>query len=408
MSNSPNAQPASIADQRFLVVEDHDFQRWVMGTMLKRLGARYVFQASDGREALEIFRSLDSPIDVIVSDLDMPSMDGMEFMRHVGEAGTDVSVIVASALDPSLVASVETMARAYGVDLLGAIQKPFTSSKLESLVARRGTKPVDTPHAKPAPVFNLEEMVDGLENDQFEPFFQPKVEVATGRVTGVEALARWRHPGKGIVPPFVSPYAFIKPFEDNGQIDRLTWIMLDKAAAKCREWRQAGVNVNVSVNLSLQTLADVTIADRVTQLVRDRGLEPRDVILEVTESARLAHVGNALENLSRLRMKGFGLSIDDYGTGYSSLEQLTRIPFTEIKIDGSFVRNASTREAGLVVLESSLAMARKLKISAVAEGVETEADWRLLERLGCDLAQGYFIAMPLPGESVLDWIRKRR
>ncbi|MGZ5042010.1 MAG: EAL domain-containing response regulator [Usitatibacter sp.] len=398
-----------MAELRFLVVEDHDFQRWVLGSMLKRLGARYVFQASDGREALEIFRSLEPQIDIIVSDLDMPAMDGLEFMRHVGEAGTNVSVIVASALDPSLVASVENMARAYGVDLLGAIQKPFTSPKLEHLIARRGTTAAKSPRAsKPAPVFSIAEMIEGLDNDEFEPFFQPKVEVATGRLAGAEALARWRHPRKGVVPPFVPPYAFIKPFEDNGQIDRLTWIMLDKAAKSCREWRRAGANVTVSVNLSLQTLADMTLADRVAQLVRDRGLEPRDVVLEVTESARLAHLGNALENLSRLRMKGFGLSIDDYGTGYSSLQQLSRIAFTEIKIDGSFLRSASTQDAGLVVLESSLAMARKLKISAVAEGVETESDWRLLDRLGCDLAQGYFIGMPLPGEDFLDWARKRR
>ena len=408
MSNSINPGAASIAELRFLVVEDHDFQRWVLGSMLKRLGARYVFQASDGREALEIFRSLEPPIDIIVSDLDMPAMDGMEFMRHVGEADTNVSVIVASGLDPCLVASVENMARAYGVDLLGAIQKPFTSPRLEHLIGRHGTKAANSPHAnKPAPVFSIEEMIRGLDNDEFEPFFQPKVEVATGRIAGAEALARWRHPRKGVVPPFVSPYSFIKPFEDNGQIDRLTWIMLDKAAGACREWHRAGLNITVSVNLSLQTLGDMTLADRVTELVRDRGLEPRDVILEVTESAKIGNVGNALENLSRLRMKGFGLSIDDFGTGYSSLQQLARIPFTEIKIDGSFVRNASTQKAGLVVLESSLAMARKLKISAVAEGVETESDWRLLERLGCDLAQGYFIAMPLPAEGFLDWARKR-
>lgn len=409
MSNSIDPGPALIADLRFLVVEDHDFQRWMLDSMLKQLGARYVFQARDGREALEIFRSLEPPIDIIVSDLDMPAMDGMEFMRHVGEAGTNVSAIVASALDPSLVASVENMARAYGVDFLGAIPKPFTSPKLEHLIARRGAKAARSQHAnKPAPVFGLDEMIEGLDNDEFEPFFQPKVEVATGRLVGAEALARWRHPRKGVVPPFVPPLAFIKPFEDNGQIDRLTWIMLDKAARSCREWRRAGVNITVSVNLSLQTLVDVTLADRLTQLVRDRGLEPRDLVLEVTESARLAHMGNALENLSRLRMKGFGLSIDDYGTGYSSLQQLTRIAFTEIKIDGSFVRNASTQEAGLVVLESSLAMARKLKISAVAEGVETDADWRLLERLGWDVAQGYFIAKPLPGEDFLGWAGKRR
>ena len=161
----------------------------------------------------------------------------------------------------------------------------------------------------------------------------------------------------------------------------------------------------MSVNLSLKSLTDIRLADRVTELVLSENLEPRHMVLELTESAATTDVGKALENLARLRMKGFGLSIDDYGTGYSSMQQLTRIAFTELKIDQSFVTNAAKQESAKVILESSLDMARKLNITAVAEGVETQADWNLLRQLGCGLAQGYFIARPMEAGAYPNWVR---
>jgi EAL domain-containing protein (putative c-di-GMP-specific phosphodiesterase class I) len=250
--------------------------------------------------------------------------------------------------------------------------------------------------------FGIAEILEGLENDEFEPFFQPKVELATGRVKGAEALARWRHPRKGVVPP----YAFIGPLEANQMIDAFTGMMLRKAATFCSQWRSAsGLDVTVSVNLSAKSLVDVHLAEWVTQRVRDANLDPQHMVLEVTESAATTEVGAALENLSRLRMKGFGLSIDDYGTGYSSIQRLSRGAFTEIKIDRSFVANATTQDAARIILESSLDMARKLKITSVAEGVETQKDWELLRELGCELAQGYLIAKPLQASEFLGWFR---
>ena len=386
----------------FLVAEDHDFQRRTLATVLKTLGAKDVHQASDGHAALKIIQNPDHRVDIVISDLDMPGMDGMEFLRHLGESRVPVSVILASALDRALIASVQTMTETYGIKLLGVLEKPITRSKLEPLIARYtplAPKP-DRPKAA-GRAFTLEEILDGLKNNEFEPFYQPKIDLETGQITGAEALARWRHPRQG----FIAPYAFIKTLEDNDQIDLLTWAMLTKSAAFSKTWRATGADVTVSVNLSLKSLSDSQLADRVTQLVRDQGVEPRSIVLEVTESSATTQVGKALENLARLRMKGFGLSIDDYGTGYSSMQQLTRIAFTELKIDQSFVANAAKTESARVILESSLGMAKKLKIDSVAEGVETQEDWNLLRKLGCDVAQGYFIARPMEGAGYLDWTR---
>ncbi|MEO8501390.1 MAG: EAL domain-containing response regulator [Vicinamibacteria bacterium] len=390
----------SIADLRFMAVEDHEFQRGILLKALSALGATAVSEARDGGAALKLLEAPGAAFDIIISDLDMPGMDGMEFMRHLSEAHAQASIILTSVHERSLLASVEAMTKAYGVRVLGVVEKPVTSAKLEALIdlyAEPRWVAVDEGYRGP---FTLEEILRGLRNDEFEPFFQPKVEVRTGRLRGAEALARWRHPQRGIV----LPGAFVDPLEDSGQIDELTWIMLKKSAAMCRERRAAtGIAITVSVNVSTTSLSDVDLASRVTEVVSGENLSPADMVIEVTESATTSEVAKALENLSRLRMKGFGLSIDDYGTGYASMQQLSRIAFTEMKIDHSFVTNAARRQSARVILQSSLDMARKLRMTSVAEGVETQEDWDLLRQLGCELAQGYFIARPMDAAAFMKW-----
>ncbi len=390
-----------IASLRFLVVEDHGFQRWMAGSLLQKLGATAVYSAGDGQAALDILATLEPPIDVIISDLDMPGMDGMEFIRHLGERGSGASFILLSGLDSSLVASVENMAHAYGVRLLAAVEKPASAAKLLAAIerhtpARSGEPPVE--------LASTAEVAAGILRNEFEAFFQPKVDPKTGVIKGAEAIARWRHPQKGII----SPRSFLQALEASGMIDRLTNLILAQAARNCLAWRAAGVDISVSVNLSLPSLADVSLAERMVAGVEAEGLEPRHVIFEVTESAAGSNLGRTLENLSRLRMKGFGLSIDDYGTGYSSMSRLARIPFTELKIDQSFVKNASTNASSRAMLESSLEMALKLRIDAVAEGVETQVEWDLVRSLDCPLAQGYFIARPMPAAQFMEWVRGRQ
>ncbi len=390
-----------VEDLRFLVVEDHGFQRWTLGLMLQNLGARAIFSAQDGLEALEVLRHIDPPIDVIVTDLNMPGMDGIEFIRHAGDLGIGAAFILASEQERSLVASVARMASAYGVRVLDSIQKPVTGAKLAAALA--GYRPAQgSGRAKEAaPAFTVAEIEVGIDAGEFEPFFQPKAELATGIVRGAEALARWRHPRFGLI----SPGAFIEILEGSGRIDALTLTILEQSARCCREWRDHGIDAGLSVNISLVSLTEVALADRLTAVVVAAGLHPRDVTLEVTETAAATHIGRVLENLSRLRMKGFGLSIDDFGTGYASMQQLARMPFTELKIDQSFIRNSPADPSSLAVLESSLEIAGKLGIEAVAEGVETREEVQLLRSLGCRVAQGFFFGKPLPADDFLRALR---
>jgi len=386
-------------DLTVLVVEDHDFQRRTMARMLRSLGVREVLEAGDGRQALELLRGT-AHVGLVVCDLDMPEMDGMEFIRHLGETERAVSVVISSAKERALLDSVEKMARAYGVHLLGTLEKPVNLLGLKDLLARYEPPKSKVVYASvSAPSFSPEQILHGLQQKQFEPFFQPKVDLATSRIVGAEALARWRQPEHGLV----APYAFIALLEQSGNIDELTFAMLASAAGACRAWRERGLELTVSVNLSLVSLTDTMLADRITQTVRAAGLDPRHMMLEITESAAMTEVAHALENLTRLRMRGFGLSIDDYGTGYASMQQLTRIPFTELKIDQGFVTGCVANKATRAIVESSLGMARSMGIKSVAEGVETQADWDAMKAASCDVAQGYFIAKPMDAGSFLEF-----
>jgi EAL domain-containing protein (putative c-di-GMP-specific phosphodiesterase class I) len=330
----------------------------------------------------------------------MPGMDGIEFIRHMGDSQMPVALIVASDQDRAIVDSVANMARAYGVNLLAGMQKPITAKKLAAALAGYEKKAKVTPETPRQ--FTLPEICQGIDKGEFEPFYQPKMDLVTGRIHGAEALARWRHPQHGVL----GPQSFIKALETSWQIDDLTLVMMRKAATCCRAWRALGAEATVSVNVSLTSLTDLTLADRLTEIVREHLLEPRDFVLEVTETAAASHLGKVLENLSRLRMKGFGLAIDDYGTGYSSMQELTRSPFTELKIDQSFVQNAPSSAASRAVLESGLEMAAKLDISCVAEGVETKEHVLLLRELNCEQAQGFYIAKPMAGGDFLRWLQQ--
>lgn len=334
----PNEHILRKADEagelHFLVVEDDDFQRETLADMLLSMGAKSVRQAGDGKQALEILQAQSAPaVDIVLSDLEMPEMDGMEYFRHMGSYYADISLIIMSALDAALIASVEAMARAYGIRLLGAIEKPVTRSRLQTLIARHeAVWPKQERIASLPANFSLEEILAGLEKDQFEPFFQPKVDVVYGQIKGVEALARWIHPEHGVI----GPHAFIEVLERNGKLDGLTFTILKKAAFACRRLHESGRKLSMAVNISLTSLTDTTLANRITQVMHDAAVDPRYFILEVTETAAMTDVAHALENLARLRMRGFGLSIDDYGTGYSSMQQISRIAFSELKIDQTF------------------------------------------------------------------------
>jgi len=387
---------------KIVVVEDDDFQRKMEIRMLRSLGVSSIYDANNGIKALEIIRDKKvMPVDIVLCDLNMPEMDGLEFLRHLGQERHNVAIVIISSLSSKLLLSVGKMTKMHGIKLLGVVEKPVTTVQLEELFSKYERSENRWQQPDIAHDLDLEEVIQGIRDGQFEPYYQPKVDLQTGRLIGAEALARWLHPVHGVI----APGAFIPLLERSGSIDDLTFVMLEKAVIDCRSFSASGALLSISVNLSLVSLDDTLLADKITQMVRGAGVDPACIVLEITESAAMTDVAHALENLARLCMNGFALSIDDYGTGYSSLQQLTRIPFSELKIDQSFVKDFAENEVSRIVVESSVNMAHELRIKSIAEGVETQEDWDTLKGMGCDTAQGYHIARPMDAVAFLKYCR---
>jgi EAL domain-containing protein (putative c-di-GMP-specific phosphodiesterase class I) len=338
---------------------------------------------------------------VVVMDLQMPGADGIELLRYLARQGSRAQVLVASGMDERVLATAEQVGRAQGLNMLGALRKPILLPELEAILRKtlRGESAL-TPN----------DLELAFKRNEIDVFYQPKAAcVAPKRwlVQGVEALARWRHPQMG----FVSPARFVPLAEQHGLIRKLTERVLELAMTQARTWQDAGIELTMAVNLSPQLLNDLSFPDHVDQVAKRIGVEQRCIVFEVTESAAMADPAATMEVLTRLRVKNFGLSIDDFGTGYSSLKQLYLMPFGELKIDISFVRDVGDHDEARTMVETMVLLAHKLRLTACAEGVETQAVLDYLESVGCDRAQGYLIGRPMPGvqipDAIAEWNNKQ-
>ncbi len=392
-----------LAGMTVLLVEDHGFQRRLGLRLLADLGLTRLHEACDGFQALDLLRAMPAPPDVVLVDLDMPGMDGIEFIGIVAQERLAQSIAVVSAMDPALLHTVQVMAKASGLRVLGCVEKPLTPGKLTAVLSLyesdigTGTELADVD-------VTLDQAREALSRGEIFPHFQPQAEFGNGKIIGVEALARWRLSDGRMVPPAV----FVPMMEAGGLIDELTNLMLVQSCAWWKRWQAKGLDLTISVNVSAQNLTGPEVADRYEAVLREHGLAPDQVVLEITESSVMSDTARGLGMLARLRLKGFGLSVDDFGTGYSSLSQLSQIPFSALKIDRGFVSGAPGQPRKRAMIETSLDLARKLDLKVVAEGVETVEEWQLLAGLGCDYAQGYLISPPVAGEDLPDAILRWR
>ncbi|WP_421711847.1 EAL domain-containing response regulator [Aeromonas jandaei] len=381
-----------------MVVEDHAFQRKALMHQIRDLGYQQLLEARDGQEALELCQR--HSVDILFCDLRMPGMDGMALLRRLSLGGFSGGIILSSALEDDVVEAVLRMSAAYGLQVLGRIEKPSTKQQLKVLIESWSPRQ-EQAQKEDGHRLGLDELRRALDDDQIVPWYQPKVSFATGEWVGMEALARWQHPEYGLV----SPGRFIPLAENNGLIDQLTEIIINKSLRDGHLWEETGLSLNLSMNLSTTSLIEGDLCNSLIAQCQRWSINPELITLEVTESSFVQDVGKSLEVLTRLRMHGFGLSIDDFGTGYSSMQQLALLPFTELKLDRSFVDRCYADPSRLAIIESSIELARKLGLKSVAEGVEDELTWQQLAKLGCDVCQGFFSARPMPRSELQEWHR---
>jgi EAL domain-containing protein (putative c-di-GMP-specific phosphodiesterase class I) len=327
----------------------------------------------------------------VVLDLQMPDVDGIELLRHLSEIGSTAPVVLMSGADARVLASVERLAREYKLAVQGVLRKPFSLAELRAVLEPCAARTV-------AP--SLGELEEAIAENQFVVEYQPIVSLAPNGLRApvkvVEALVRWQHPRRGRL----SPDRFIPVVESSGLATRLTELVLADALGLIARWDAAGRNLSASINLARTSLAELDLPDRMRDLVRANGIDPARITFEVTETTAMANTALSLDVLGRLRLKGFGLSIDDFGTGYSSLIELYRMPFSELKIDKSFVLDADQREEARVIVRSIADLAHNLGLTVCAEGVERPAHLATVAEAGCEVAQGYLLSRPVAADLV--------
>lgn len=348
----------------------------------------------------DILHKIQSPWDCILVDLTMPDIDGIEVLRLLSEQDNKCPVILISGFAAGVLDSARNLGEARGLTIIEALTKPIQIDTLEKTIElalatnlaqpKKRQKKADADH-------NLFEA--NVDHGGVIPYYQPKIDARTGCLVGYEALARWWHPQKGLL----SPAAFIPQAIANGHINALTMSMIECIAVDMTNWATSNCNKPVAINIEATSLSDLDFPGIVEAALRENGILTENIILEITESGIYSHAANALDNLIRFRVKGFKLSIDDFGTGHSTLSQLHKMPFNQLKVDKMFVDGIGVSKQSEAIVISTIDLAHRLELEVVAEGVESEPQIEFLRHHGCDQLQGYYFAKPMNAADVCLW-----
>jgi EAL domain-containing protein (putative c-di-GMP-specific phosphodiesterase class I)/FixJ family two-component response regulator len=393
----PEMNDRSVAsDVRLLILDDDPLVGDTVGMMAKSLGATYIYcqAAQDFFAQINTFNPTH-----IVLDLVMPGVDGIRIIQSLGESGCDAELIIASGVDSRVLDAAQRSVQQHGLSLAGALPKPFSRAALATLLERRSDAPVDqlpkaVRHAAPS----SDELKAALMAGDIGPVFQPKVRCNDGSLVGYEALARWTRGERDICGPDI----FVPIAEQSGCAFSLTEVIVRKSL----QW--LGTNFletsqTVAVNVPAICLENDDAIRMIEAACSEFGIAPERIILEVTESGAIDPNSGALDVLTRARLAGMKLSIDDFGVGYSSLVQLARMPFSEIKIDRSFVADLCHSSEAQAIIAAIVGMSDGLGMTTVAEGVENLDTYMRLRDMGCDVAQGYFIGRPMTASRAVAW-----
>lgn len=388
-----------------LIVDDDRFVLHTSAAILRKIGFTHVELADNVSDAVVAVANATPSVALVITDLNMPDTDGLELLRHFEESGYTGDIVIFSGEDRKTLKMAETLANARKLSVLGAVEKPLNPSSLLRLLSReKPNKPRDM-DAEGGPIIDIpaEKLEEAIEVGEITPWFQPIIDTKSLRPVGVEALSRWTDQTGQVF----SPRQFIPLADKYDLIDKLTYSVIEKAAVLDNQWTKEGRDLKISINIfSISSFYNLWFPEDLDLVISGFGGSLKHFQLEVTETQLMQDLVRPLEVLLRLHMKRVRLSIDDFGNSHSNLSQIRDLPFDEIKIDRSYIQASAQNERGDVILKSSIEMAKELGLNVVAKGVETEADWKRVQDLGCDQAQGHFFAKPMPGEEIPGWIDK--
>ena len=388
-------------EHRILVIDDDSAICEVVSGMARTMG----LECEATKDSATFLGLVTPDTSLILLDLMMPGLDGIEVLRLLGEKHCQAPILLMSGVNKRVLETAEKLAHSLGLHVVGHLQKPFPLMELKKALEGMALKNTQTGEAEtPSVKISDKQLKLALERREFVSYYQPQIDFASGQVTGVEALARWRHPERGLV----LPENFIARIESLGLIDSLCWITAEPALAEARQfWGKSDEPLRLSLNASMYSLHDLDFPDTLLKLARGLDYPVESVVIEVTESRLANELSRTLDVLTRLRMKGFQLSIDDFGSGYAMMRQIQNVPATELKIDKSIVENMHVNDSDRVMVEKIVEMGHELGMSVIAEGVMLEAQYDLLRAMGCDGAQGFLICRPLPAEEISAWLASR-
>lgn len=395
----------TLADCTVMVVEDHEFQRRTMLQILANLGTGGLLEAEDGEGALALL-SADPRPDVVVLDLDMPGMDGVEFLRHVAERSIETAIVIASGLDDDVLRAAETTARAYGLTVLGAVRKPLTARRLLEVVGLH--RPSGPRRGAPAASGPERRWEAALRSGDVTVALMPRVDLLSGRPAGLQARA-WRVDAElGAVDAATELSGH--DGRDVAVAVAVAGHVLDVACEALLEIEDPSQRIDATVVIPAAACSDLRLADRLTARARAGGIDPRRLCLAVPPRPHLPAGATQLDVLTRLRVRGFGLALDGFTAGEATLGGPEGLPVTEVVLAREAVAAATLPGVAprAEALEATIRALRERGVRVVADGCDTRADRDLVAQLGADRAQGRVVGPPLSIDRVAGWAAAAR
>lgn len=372
---------------RLLIIDDEPDVAATVGRIARRAGFDTIV-TTEGPDFLD--RALTWSPTVIVLDLSMPDLDGLAILRELAGQGSAAHIMIVSGHDRPAIDHAKAYGEELGLSIVGILQKPL---RVEALRAALRTIFDDNE------LISSHEALQAIRDGAFFLEFQPIVRLSDTRRIGVEALARWNHDRRGVL----FPDSFIPTIESAGLMKDFTPMVIDLAVAQSRVWADSGEPMRMSLNVSGACVGALALDDIIAGACARQGVNPATLTVEITETAAMGDIGRAAVCMGKLKALGVRISVDDFGTGHSSLVQLHRLPLSEIKIDKSFVFGCEVNRESQIIVRTIINLARSLSLEVVAEGIETEAARDFIVDMGCGVGQGYLFSRPLQADRVLSW-----
>jgi EAL domain-containing protein (putative c-di-GMP-specific phosphodiesterase class I)/ActR/RegA family two-component response regulator len=383
-----------------LIIDDDPTQVAIMQAYFESLKVTDIKGTINPSEALNYINNKKNEIDLIVSDLQMPEMDGLEFLRHLNSMKYTGKLAIISGVKSDLLDHASRLAKMHRLNIIGHVPKPVTKSSLDNVFLKE-IKDNRFPLKTDQYFITQNDFSRAMEHNEIEPYYQPKVDVKTGRIIGAEALVRWNKPGMG----FISPEVLINFAETNGRIEELTFYLFNKTLKSSQAFLAFDPKQVFATNLSPNMARNLSLPDQLLSRIKAYGLNPTSFSFEVTENNVLNLDTTTLEVLSRLRILEFDVAIDDFGTGSSNIQTLRDFPYSELKIDQAFVSNAVTDVFSRETVRAAVSLSHDRGMTIVAEGIEDIETFVFIRDQGIEFAQGYLFSKALNHDDYLAFIK---